>query len=74
VTYGDTFAVNGFQLGAKPDGADRFNGSLDEFRIFRKSLTTAELDDIRLNNTDLGTVTSIRLAFDVVTDGNYARM
>jgi sialidase-1 len=74
VTYGDTFVVNGFQLGAKPDGADRFNGSLDEFRIFRKSLTAAELDDIRLNNTDLGTVTSIRLPFDVVTAGNYARM
>jgi sialidase-1 len=74
LTYGDTFAVDGFQLGAKPDGSDPLKGSLDEFRIFRRSLTDAELDDVRLNNTDLGTVTSVRLPFEVVTDTGYARM
>ncbi|WP_344615051.1 sialidase family protein [Dactylosporangium salmoneum] len=66
-TYGDTFAVDGFQLGAKPGGADPFKGALDEFRIFRRSLTDAELDDVRTNNTDLGPVTSVRLPFEVVS-------
>jgi sialidase-1 len=74
LTYGDAFAVDGFLLGAKPDGSDPFKGSLDEFRIFRRSLTDAELDDVRLNNADLGTATSIWLPFEAVSDSGYARM
>jgi sialidase-1 len=74
VTYGDAFAVQGFQLGAKPDGTGPFKGSLDEFRIFRTSLTDAQLAGVRQSNTDLGTVTAIRLPFDVVADQSYARM
>ncbi|GAA4257648.1 sialidase family protein [Dactylosporangium darangshiense] len=65
-TYGDAFAVDGLQLGAKPGGGDQFKGSLDEFRVFRRSLTAAEADDVRVNNADLGTVTSVRLPFEVV--------
>jgi sialidase-1 len=74
VTSGDAFAVDGFHLGAKPDGSNPLNGSLDEFRIFHKALSADELNSVRLNNTDLGTVTGIRLPFDVVTDSSYARM
>jgi sialidase-1 len=74
VTYGDAFAVDGFQLGAKLDGTGRFKGSLDEFRIIRKALTAQELDDLRASNTDPGTVTGARLPFDVVTVNSYARM
>jgi sialidase-1 len=74
LTYGDAFAVDGFQLGAKPDGSGRLKGSLDEFRIFRRSLTDSELADVREKNTDPGTVTAVRLPFDVVTDDSYARM
>ncbi|MFI5896986.1 LamG-like jellyroll fold domain-containing protein [Actinoplanes sp. NPDC051513] len=74
LTYGDTFAADGFQLGARPDGSDPLKGSLDEFQMFRRSLTDAELDDVRRNNTNLGTVTSVRLPFDMVTDAGYARM
>jgi sialidase-1 len=74
VTYGDAFAVDGFQLGAKLDGTGRFKGSLDEFRIIRKALTEQELDGLRASNTDLGTVTAVRLPFDVVTANSYARM
>jgi sialidase-1 len=74
VSYGDAFAVDGIQLGAKPGGSDPLNGSLDEFRIFHKALSADELDSVRLNNTDLGTVTAVRLPFDVVTGGSYARM
>jgi sialidase-1 len=72
VTYGDTFAVDGFQLGAKPDGTGRFKGALDEFRIFRKALSAQELADVRISNTDPGTVTAVRLPFDLVTTEGYA--
>jgi sialidase-1 len=74
VTYPDAFAVDGFQLGAKPGGSDPLNGSLDEFRIFHKALSADELTSVRLNNTDLGTVTGVRLPFDVATGSSYARM
>ncbi|WP_238015698.1 sialidase family protein [Dactylosporangium sp. AC04546] len=74
LTYGDTFAVSGFQLGAKPDGTDALHGSLDEFRVFRRALTDAELDSVRLANADLGTVTAVRLPFEVVTTTGFARM
>ncbi|MCX5069031.1 exo-alpha-sialidase [Micromonospora lupini] len=66
-TYGDAFAVDGFQLGGKPGGGEPLSGSLDEFRIFRRSLTDAELEGVRLTNADLGTMTALRLPFDATT-------
>ncbi|MEU7804517.1 LamG-like jellyroll fold domain-containing protein [Micromonospora arborensis] len=74
VTYGDTFTVDGFQLGAKLDGTDRLKGSLDEFRIFRKALDAAELTALRTDNAEFGTVTAVRLPFEVVASSSYARM
>ncbi|MBB5897227.1 LamG-like jellyroll fold domain-containing protein [Kutzneria kofuensis] len=74
LTYGDTFTATGFQLGARPDGTGWLNGSLDEFRIFRKALSTAELDSVRQNNADLGNVTALRLPFDTVSATPHARM
>ncbi|MCE7011136.1 exo-alpha-sialidase [Kibdelosporangium philippinense] len=43
VTYGDTFAVDGFRLGAKPDGTNRLIGTLDEFQIHRGAALAAHL-------------------------------
>ncbi|WP_106615288.1 LamG-like jellyroll fold domain-containing protein [Saccharothrix carnea] len=43
LTYGDTFAVDGLRLGARPDGADRFKGTLDEFRVQRGGTTITHL-------------------------------
>ncbi|WP_051794445.1 LamG-like jellyroll fold domain-containing protein [Kibdelosporangium aridum] len=43
VTYGDTFAVEGFRLGAKPDGTNRLTGTLDEFQISRGAALAAHL-------------------------------
>jgi sialidase-1 len=74
LTYGDAFTVDGFQLGAKPGGSDWLHGSLDEFRVFRTVLSTAELDSVRQNNTDLGTVTALRLPFDTLSATQHARM
>lgn len=59
LTYGDTFAVDGIRLGAKPDGTNRFRGTLDEFRVHRRALTDAELT----GNADLGPVTAVHLPF-----------
>ncbi|WP_199443760.1 LamG-like jellyroll fold domain-containing protein [Umezawaea beigongshangensis] len=63
VTHGDAFAVDGLQLGVKPDGTDRFAGVLDEFQVHRTALGDAALADLRANNTDLGPVTAVRLSF-----------
>ncbi|WP_158846552.1 exo-alpha-sialidase [Saccharothrix deserti] len=43
LTYGDAFAVDGIQLGARLDGVDRFKGTLDEFRIERGGTTITHL-------------------------------
>lgn len=74
LTYGDAFVADGFQLGARPDGTGWLHGALDEFRIFTKALSTAELTSVRQNNTDLGNVTALRLPFDTVSATPHARM
>nr|WP_238598616.1 LamG-like jellyroll fold domain-containing protein [Saccharothrix sp. ALI-22-I] len=43
LTYGDTFAVDGIQLGARPGGTEWFKGALDEFRIVRGGTTITHL-------------------------------
>lgn len=74
ITYGDAFTATGLQLGARPDGTGWLHGSLDEFRIFRQALSTAELTSVRQNNTDLGDVTALRLPFDTLSATPHARM
>lgn len=59
LTYGDTFAVDGIRLGVKPDGTNRFKGTLDEFRIHRRALSDTELT----GNVDFGPVTAVHLPF-----------
>ncbi|MER5889575.1 sialidase family protein [Streptomyces sp. NPDC001941] len=74
LTYGDAFAVSGFTLGARPDGADRFKGALDEFRLVRRALTDQEVDALRLTNAPTGTATTVQLPFETITPQGYARM
>ncbi|WP_034591026.1 LamG-like jellyroll fold domain-containing protein [Hamadaea tsunoensis] len=74
LTYGDAYAVGGWQFGARLDGADRLTGSLDEIRVFDRALTSAELDAVRTQNADLGSVTRLRLPLDVLSTTPYARM
>ncbi|MFD1050525.1 LamG domain-containing protein, partial [Kibdelosporangium lantanae] len=61
LTYGDTFAVDGFTLGMKPDGTDRFKGAMDLFEIHRRALTDSELREV---DGDFGSVTAVRLGLD----------
>ncbi|MEU1071266.1 sialidase family protein [Streptomyces sp. NPDC005878] len=74
VTAGDTYAVDGFRLGAKPDGTNALTGALDEFRITRKALSEEELTALRTQNSLPGTATSTWLPFQVVTASEFARM
>ncbi|WP_264932924.1 sialidase family protein [Streptomyces sp. A012304] len=74
VTYEDGFAVLNLHLGARPDGADRLKGSLDEFRLVRRALTAEELTALRTANADTGTATTVRLPFETLSPLPYARM
>ncbi|MGZ0147197.1 exo-alpha-sialidase [Kribbella sp. WER1] len=50
VTAGKEFGVQGIHVGQRVDGANRFQGNVDEVRIYRRALTDAELGQIRLTN------------------------
>jgi sialidase-1 len=51
VTAGKEFGIQGIHLGQRVDGASRFQGTLDEVRIYRRALPDAELTQIRLHNS-----------------------
>ncbi|MFD7157905.1 exo-alpha-sialidase [Kribbella sp. NPDC059898] len=50
VTAGKEFGVQGIHIGQRVDGANRFQGSLDEVRVYRRALSDEELTQIRLTN------------------------
>ncbi|HWD77937.1 MAG TPA: LamG domain-containing protein, partial [Kribbella sp.] len=50
VTAGKEFGVQGIHVGQRVDGANRFQGSVDEVRVYRRALTDTELEQIRLDN------------------------
>jgi len=54
VTAGHGGGIAGITIGAKLDGTDRFNGSLDEVRIWKRALSTDELRQVRATNTTVG--------------------
>ncbi|WP_220446662.1 sialidase family protein [Nonomuraea deserti] len=66
VTLGKEFGLDGIHVGQRLDGADRFRGTLDEVRVYRRALTGAELDLIRERNLPIGGRLGLRLPFDHV--------
>jgi sialidase-1 len=50
VTAGKEFGVQGIHVGQRVDGVNRFHGTVDEVRVYRRALSDAELDQIRLTN------------------------
>ncbi|MEV4754722.1 sialidase family protein [Micromonospora sp. NPDC049559] len=64
LTGGHAAGVLGLYLGQRPDGVDRLAGALDEVRIFRRALSTAELDQIRLGNASVTDGLVLRLPLD----------
>ncbi|MFL6118275.1 exo-alpha-sialidase [Actinophytocola sp.] len=53
-------------LGERPDYAQRLDGSLDEVRLYRRALSTSELDQIRGSNEDIRDGEVLRLPLDDV--------
>lgn len=47
VTSGQEFGVQGFHIGQRVDGANRFNGTIDDVRIYRRALTEQEISQLK---------------------------
>ncbi len=66
VTAGKQFGVQGIHIGQRVDGVDRFNGSIDEVRVYRRALSTDELTDVRDHNTPIGGRLGLNLPLEAV--------
>ena len=58
--------MQGIHLGQRVDGVNRFLGTLDDVRVYRRGLTTLELDQIRLQNQSIGGELGLRLPLESV--------
>ncbi|WP_162907362.1 sialidase family protein [Allorhizocola rhizosphaerae] len=63
VTAGHGGGIRGFAIGQKLDGTDRFAGSLDEVRVWRRALSTTELASVRETNAAPAGSAVLRLQF-----------
>jgi sialidase-1 len=54
-------------LGERLDGVYRFDGTLDEVRLYTRALSAAELDQIRLTNANIPAAQALRLPFDKIS-------
>ncbi|MEV4018151.1 sialidase family protein [Nonomuraea angiospora] len=66
LTLGKEFGIEGIHIGQRMDGVDRFRGTLDEVRVYRRAVTDVELDLIRQWNLPVGGRLGLRLPFDHV--------
>jgi sialidase-1 len=49
------------------DGANRFHGTVHDVRVYRRALSTKELDQIRLTNQPVPGELGMRLPFESVS-------
>ncbi|MGI5149621.1 exo-alpha-sialidase [Plantactinospora sp. CA-294935] len=66
VTNGREFGVHGLHVGQRLDGAERFLGTLDEFRLYGRALTADELCEIRTRNVPIAGQLRLRLPFETI--------
>lgn len=66
VTAGQEFGVQGIHIGQRVDGANRFQGTLDEVRVYRRALSDAELDHIRQTNQPIRSQLGLDLPFTTI--------
>ncbi|HEY6739942.1 MAG TPA: LamG domain-containing protein, partial [Actinopolymorphaceae bacterium] len=66
VTEGKEFGVDGLSVGQRIDGANRFAGSLDEVRVYRRALSEKELDRLERSNAAIRDGLALRLAFEQI--------
>lgn len=67
VTEGKEFGVQGIHVGQRLDGADRFHGTLDDVRVYKRALSPAELDAIRADGRPLNGRLALWLPFETVS-------
>ncbi|GAA1579509.1 exo-alpha-sialidase [Kribbella hippodromi] len=67
VTAGKEFGVQGLHVGQRVDGANRFQGTVDEVRVYRRALTDAELTAIRETNQPIRSKLGLDLPLDQVS-------
>jgi sialidase-1 len=65
-TAGKEFGVEGIHVGQRIDGANRLHGTLDDVRVYRRALSTTELEQIRLTNKPIQGQLGLRLPFESV--------
>jgi hypothetical protein len=66
VTLGKEFGVQGLHIGQRLDGVDRFGGTLDEVRVYRRALSGRELSLIQQRNAPVGGRLGLRLPFETI--------
>ncbi|MGY1501389.1 LamG-like jellyroll fold domain-containing protein [Streptomyces sp. QTS52] len=74
LTAADTFAVDGFRLGSKPDGTQLLTGSLDEVRVYRQALGATDLAALQTPANPPAATPVLWLPFDTITARSYSRM
>jgi sialidase-1 len=67
VTAGQELGVQGIHVGQRVDGANRFHGTVDDVRVYRRALSTKELDQIRLTNQPIRGELGPRLPLESVS-------
>lgn len=66
VTAGKEFTIGGIHIGQRLDGADRFLGSIDDVRIYRRALSPQELELLRERGAPIGGRLSLWLEFETI--------
>lgn len=65
-TNGREFGLHGLYIGQRLDGANRWAGALDEFRLYDRALTTEELDRIRFDTDAIVDGLRLNLRFNAI--------
>ncbi|MGW6279592.1 exo-alpha-sialidase [Kribbella sp. NPDC055071] len=63
---GQDFGIQGIHVGQRVDGANRFKGTIDEVRVYRRALSSTELDQIRLTNKPITNKLGLDLPFNSI--------
>ncbi|MEQ7126109.1 sialidase family protein [Actinopolymorpha sp. B11F2] len=69
VTEGQEFGVEGIHVGQRIDGANRFQGSIDEVRIYRRALTESEIGQVSRSSALDPRGLELRLPFEKIQGG-----
>jgi len=67
VTAGQEFGVQGIHIGQRVDGVNRFQGTVDEVRVYRRALSPTELDQAHLTNNPVWAGLGLDLPFTTIS-------